>query len=149
VHAGALPDEKAAIVRDLQEQGRVVAVVGDGINDSPALAQADVSVSLPHGAGVAQETADVLLMDSDLSGLIRGIDLARQCVGLIRQNLVVVGVPNAAALALASVGGLSPVGSTLLNNGSTVVAALNSLRPLVTTADQNGFVTTGLTKEIS
>ena len=149
VHAGALPDEKAAIVRDLQEQGRVVAVVGDGINDSPALAQADVSVSLPHGAGVAQETADVLLMDSDLSGLIRGIDLARQCVGLIRQNLVVVGVPNAAALALASVGGLSPVGSTLLNNGSTVVAALNSLRPLVTTADQNGFVTTCLTKEIS
>lgn len=149
VHAGVLPDEKAAIVRELQAQGRLVAVIGDGINDAPALAQADASVSLPHGADIAQETADVLLTDSDLSSLIRAIDLARQCVGLIRQNLVVVGVPNAAALALASVGSLSPVGSTLLNNGSTLVAALNSLRPLVPTTDQNGSVTVALTKEAS
>ena len=149
VHAGVLPDEKAAIVRELQRQGRVVAVIGDGINDAPALAQADASISLPHGADIAQETADVLLTNSELLGLIRAIDLARQCVALIRQNLVVVGVPNAAALALASVGSLSPVGSTLLNNGSTLVAALNSLRPLVPTTDPNGSLTMALTREAS
>ncbi|HUX88166.1 MAG TPA: heavy metal translocating P-type ATPase, partial [Chloroflexota bacterium] len=139
VHAGVLPDEKAAITRALRAEGHVVAVVGDGINDSPALAAADVSISLSHASDVARETADVLLMDSDLWGLVRAIDLARQCVGLINQNLIVVGVPNAAALALATVGGISPVGSTLLNNGSTVVAALNSLRPLVGTNGRNGY----------
>jgi Cu2+-exporting ATPase len=137
VHAGVLPDEKAAVVRALQQAGHVVAVVGDGINDSPALAVADVSISLSHAADVARETADVLLVDSDLWGLVQAIDLARQCVGLIRQNLVVVGVPNAAALALATVGGLSPVGSTILNNGSTIIAALNSLRPLVVVNGQH------------
>ena len=131
VHASVLPDEKAAIVRSLQREGHVVAVVGDGINDSPALSRADVSISMAHGADVARETADVLLTDSDLWGLIQAIDLARQSVELIRQNLVIVGVPNVAALALAAVGRLSPVGSTLLNNGSTVVAALNSLRPIM------------------
>lgn len=142
VEAGVLPDEKAAIVRRLQEEGHVVAVVGDGINDSPALAHADVSVSLSHGADVARETADVILTDSNLTSLVHAIDLARQCVGLIRQNLVVVGVPNVAALALATAGGLSPVGSTLLNNGSTVVAALNSLRPLAVRhrwTEEDGF----------
>ncbi len=136
VEAGVLPDEKAAIVRELQRRGHVVAVVGDGINDSPALAHADVSVSLSHGADIARETADVILMESNLSGLVHAIDQSRRCIGLINQNLAIVGVPNAAALALATMGSLSPVGSTLLNNGSTVIAALNSLRPLVR---ENGF----------
>ena len=138
VHAGVLPDEKAAIVRDLRRQGRVVAVVGDGINDSPALAMADVSVSLSHGADVARETADALLLDSDLNGLVRAIDIARQCSALINQNLLVVGVPNLVALALAAMGRLNPFASTLLNNGSTIVAAMNSLRPLIATNGNAG-----------
>jgi P-type Cu2+ transporter len=133
VHAGRLPDEKADIVRELQRRGRTVAVVGDGINDSPAFALADVSVSLPHGSDVARETADVVLTESGLWGLVHAIQLSRQSIGLIRQNLFVVGVPNAAALALAAAGRLTPVGATLLNNGSTIVAAVNSLRPLLTT----------------
>ena len=149
VHAGVLPDEKAALTRALQAEGHVVAVVGDGINDSPALAIADVSVSLSHASDVARETADGLLVDSDLWGLVRAIDLARQCVGLINQNLVVVGVPNAAALALATIGGISPVGSTILNNGSTVVAALNSLRPLVGTNSGNGHPNGAVAKELA
>jgi P-type Cu2+ transporter len=133
VHASALPDEKAEIVRELQRQGHTVAVVGDGINDSPALSLADVSVSLPHGADVARETADVVLMEPDLWGLVHAIQMAREGIGLIRQNLVIIGVPNAAAMALATAGRLSPVGATLLNNGSTIVAAVNSLRPLMST----------------
>jgi Cu2+-exporting ATPase len=133
VHAGTLPDEKADIVRELQRRGRIVAVVGDGINDSPALALANVSVSMPHGSDVARETADVVLTESDLWGLVHAIQLSRQGIGLIRQNLFVVGVPNAAAMALAAAGRLTPVGATLLNNGSTIVAAVNSLRPLMTT----------------
>ncbi len=133
VHAGRLPDEKADIVRELQRRGRTVAVVGDGINDSPAFALADVSVSLPHGSDVARETADVVLTESGLWGLVHAIQLSRQGIGLIRQNLFVVGVPNAAALALAAAGRLTPVGATLLNNGSTIVAAVNRLRPLMTT----------------
>jgi Cu2+-exporting ATPase len=131
VHASTLPDQKAEIVRELQRRGRIVAVVGDGINDSPALALADVSISLPHGAEVARETADVVLTEADLRGLVHAIVLARASMDLIRQNLFVVGVPNAAAMALASLGRLSPVGATLLNNGSTIVAAVNSLRPLL------------------
>ncbi len=141
VHAGTLPDEKAAIVRELQRRGRIVAVVGDGINDSPALALADVSVSLPHGADIARETADVVLTEANLRGLVHAIQLARDGMGLIRQNLYVVGVPNAAAVALASVGRLTPVGATLLNNGSTIVAAVNSLRPLL---PANGSAKNGL-----
>lgn len=138
VHAAALPEVKAAIVRELQQQGHVVAVVGDGLNDSAAFALADVSVSMPHGAEIARETADVVLMEPNLWKLANAITLARQCAGLIRQNLLIVAVPNATALTLASVGGLGPLGATLLNNGSTVFAALNSLRPLTVDGASNG-----------
>ncbi|HLZ08466.1 MAG TPA: HAD-IC family P-type ATPase, partial [Chloroflexota bacterium] len=131
VHASTLPDDKAEIVRELQRRGRTVAVVGDGINDSPAFALANVSVSLPHGSDVARETADVVLTEADLWGLVEAIQLSRRGIGLIRQNLLVIGAPNAAAIALAAAGRLTPVGATLLNNGSTIVAAVNSLRPLV------------------
>ncbi len=135
IHTAALPDDKAAIVRDLQQRGHVVAVVGDGINDSPALAHADVSISLSHGADVAQETADVILMGSDLWHLTRAITLARECMGLIRQNLVMVSAANASAMALAAVGALTPLGSTLLSNGSVVLAGVNSLRPLMSSSE--------------
>ena len=68
VHTSALPQDKADIVRSLQQQGHIVAVVGDGINDSPALALADVSVSLAHGADLAREAADVVLMSPTSMG---------------------------------------------------------------------------------
>jgi Cu2+-exporting ATPase len=132
VRAGVMPDEKAAIVAELQRRGHTVAVVGDGINDSPALALADVSISLKSGADVARETADVVLMQPrKLMRIAEAIQLSRDCVGLIRQNLAIVAAPNAAALGLATTVGLSPVASTLLNNGSSIVAAVNSLRPLM------------------
>jgi Cu2+-exporting ATPase len=130
VHAGALPQDKADIVRELQGAGHVVAVIGDGINDSPALALADVSVSLAHGADLAREAADVVLMEPELGRLPHAIELSRAAMGLIRQDVALVAAPNAVAMGLATAGLLSPIGATLLSNGSTVLAAMNSLRPL-------------------
>jgi P-type Cu2+ transporter len=126
----AFPADKAEIVQRLKAAGRTVAAVGDGINDSAALAYADVAISLGAGADVARERADVVLSDNDLMRLPDAIDTARQAMGLVRQNLAIVGVPNALGMGLATLGLAGPVISTFLNNGSAVVAALNSLRPL-------------------
>jgi P-type Cu2+ transporter len=130
VHAGALPDDKAALVRALQRRGCVVAMVGDGFDDALALVQADVSVSLAHGADIAQETADVVLLERDLMGLVRAIEWCRFSRGLIRENFLLVTAPNTIALLLAATGRVSPVVARLLSDGSTLLAAANSLRPL-------------------
>jgi Cu2+-exporting ATPase len=130
VHASLLPDDKAALVRALQQRGRVVAMVGDGFDDTPALVQADVSLSLAHGADVARETADVVLLERDLMGLVRAIEWCRFSRGLIRENFLLVAVPNAIALLLAATGRVTPVVARLLSDGSTLLAAGSSLRPL-------------------
>lgn len=130
VHAGALPDDKVAIVRDLQARGRRVAVIGDGINDAAALAQADASIAVRHGADIARETADVVLMEPDLRAIPHAILLARQCLRIIGQDIAIVAAPNAVAMGLGVIGRLDPLTATILNNGSGIVAALNSLRPL-------------------
>lgn len=129
--AGAFPEAKLDIVRGLQAAGRTVVVVGDGINDSLALAHADVAVATAGASDAAKEAADVLLMEEDLRLLVEALQLARSAVGLVRGNFAIVGVPNAAAIVLAAAGLLGPPGATLLNNGSTVAAGLNSLRPLI------------------
>ncbi len=133
--ADVFPERKAEIVRELRARGHVVGVIGDGINDSPALAHADVSVSLKAGTDVAQETADVVL-HGDLHGLPEAIDIARESAALIRQNLGIIAVPNAAGMVLATTGTLGPIVSTVVNNGSTIVAALNGLRPLLRVATE-------------
>jgi P-type Cu2+ transporter len=130
-HAEAFPEQKATIVRQLHEQGKTVAFVGDGINDSPALAYADVSVSFASGSEIARETADVVLMQNDLHGLLEAIEIARKAKQLIRQNTGIVAIPNVAALAIAVIFGLNPLTATVVNNGSTVVAGVNGLRPIL------------------
>ncbi len=130
-HAELFPEEKAQVVRELHGAGRHVAFVGDGINDLPALAYANVSISFGNATDVARETADVVLMDDTLSSLPEAIAVARQALGLIRQNIAVVAGANLGALSLAATGGLGPVGAAAIHNGSTVVAALNGLRPLL------------------
>lgn len=130
VHGELFPEQKAEVVRALHDAGKVVAFVGDGINDLPALAYADVSISFNDATDVARETADVVLMEDDLSGLPTAFSTARQALRLIRQNIGIVGGVNLSAMAVTTVTGLQPVTAAFLHNGSTVVAALNGLRPL-------------------
>lgn len=129
-HAGLLPEDKVRLVERLREEGRYVAVAGDGINDAGAMAAADVGIAVPRGADVARETADVLLLEEDLGSAVAALQLARQANQVVRQNIGIVAVPNALGLALAMVGRLNPLTATVVNNGSTLLAAANALRPL-------------------
>ncbi|MCU0534184.1 MAG: heavy metal translocating P-type ATPase [Hydrococcus sp. Prado102] len=131
VHAEAFPETKAQVVQQLQQQGKIVAFVGDGINDSAALAYADVSVSFRNGSDIARETADVVLMNDDLHGLIEAIAIARQAQQIIHQNTGIVAIPNLFGFVLAATVGLNPMVATTINNGSSVVAGANGLRPLL------------------
>jgi len=131
VHAEAFPEQKAKIVRDLHRSGRTVAFVGDGLNDSVALAYADVSVSFEDGSDVARETADIVLMNNDISSLLQAIAISKETRNLIDQNTLLVVAPNLIALGLASAIGLNPLIATVIHNGSAIAAGLNSLRPLV------------------
>jgi len=130
VHAEALPDTKANVVRELSARGLRVAFVGDGINDSAALAYADVSVSFASGSDLARETADVVLTNDKVSDLLVAMDLARRTFALVKQNIGLVGVPNLSALLLGTVLLVSPIAAVLVNNGSCLVAAANALRVL-------------------
>jgi Cu2+-exporting ATPase len=130
---GMTPEEKAQLVRRLRADGRVVAVVGDGINDAAAMAEAQVSIAVPRGADLARETAEVVLLDEDLRLLIRALELSRNAMGIIRQNIGLVALPNSVGLGLATVGRLSPLTATLVNNGSTLLGGANALRPLLRT----------------
>ncbi len=131
VHAQAFPEQKAAIVRDLKLAGKTVAFVGDGLNDSVALAYADVSVSFADGSDIAREIADVVLMNDDLATLTEALKIARETKKLIEQNTLLVVAPNLMALGLATTVGLNPLIATVVHNGSAIAAGLNSLRPLV------------------
>src|SRR5205085_12660856 len=124
--------EKADIVRELQKGGRTVAMIGDGINDSPALAHADVGIAMKNGADVARETADVVLMEDNLWKLIGAIDASKDAIRLVRQNYAIIAGLNTLALALSIPGGLmTPTFAAFLSNGSAIVASLNAIRPIL------------------
>jgi Cu2+-exporting ATPase len=130
--AEMLPAEKAEVVQELQRRGRRVAMIGDGINDSPALSFADVGIAMRHGPDIAHEAADIVLMEDSLWNLAKAIEISRDAVGLIRQNYMIVAGMNTLALGLALPGGLiSPVITALLSNGSAILASLNGIRPLL------------------
>ncbi|MDQ6741843.1 MAG: cadmium-translocating P-type ATPase [Candidatus Dormibacteraeota bacterium] len=129
-HAGLMPEDKVKLVERLREQGRVVAVVGDGINDAAAMAAANVGIAVPRGADLARETADVVLLEEDLGRAVAAIRLARSANEIVRENIVLVATPNVAGLSLAMLGRLNPLTATIVNNGSTILAAANALRPL-------------------
>jgi Cu+-exporting ATPase len=126
--AEVLPEQKINSVTEYQRQGDIVAVVGDGINDSPALAQSDVGIAIGTGTDVAIESADIVLVSGDLNGVVNAIKLSKRTIRTIKQNLFWAFIYNLIGVPLAALGILNPIFAALAMSLSSVSVVSNSLR---------------------
>lgn len=129
-HAQSLPDKKVGIIRALQQEGCTVAMVGDGINDSPALSSADVGISMKHGSDIAREACDILLQDGTLGDILIARRISREAMELIEHNFRTIVTVNSSALFLSVAGVMPPVFAATLHNLSTIVVGIRALDPL-------------------
>ena len=128
VHAGMTPTDKLQRVQALQQQGAVVVMVGDGINDAPVLAAADVSIVMRDAAHISQASADMVLLSNNLNALSHGMRLARKTLGIIKQNLSWAAGYNLVALPAAALGFVAPWMAAIGMSSSSLLVVLNALR---------------------
>ena len=129
--AEVLPEDKAAFIQAEQALGRTVVMIGDGINDAPALSLADVGVAIGGGAAIAREVADVTIAAEDLQELVYLKQLSDALMGRIRRNYRFIMGFNGGLIGLGALGVLPPAASALLHNGSTVLLSANSMTPVL------------------
>jgi Cu2+-exporting ATPase len=126
---GALPQDKFDYVARLQREGRIVAMIGDGLNDAPVVARADVSFAMGGGADAAQQQADFVLTGNCLAEVAATLRLARRAMRIVRQNFAWALAYNALALPLAAAGWIGPWEAALGMGASSLAVLLNALRP--------------------